>query len=250
MDLNDYQSPARRFTPKQLALIAGGVILAVAIVVLVVVWIRSRASINRPSLLQQSRATIEQTCTDASDPEACRIEQTKQAAEQNSQSKLCLDLPDADKDGCYWELAVKQQDLKTCGEIKQETYRALCTDEVARDQAIASGTPSRCDMIKDVQQREGCHQALEPKVDSAFEAKVLEANQKQDRNLCDVFEGDQKQDCKERVLIDDPDFDGLATEQEVQVYGTDPRKADTDGDGYNDADEIAAGYNPRGEGKL
>jgi hypothetical protein len=33
-------------------------------------------------------------------------------------------------------------------------------------------------------------------------------------------------------------------------FGTDPRKADTDGDTFPDADEIKNGYNPLGPGQC
>jgi hypothetical protein len=39
------------------------------------------------------------------------------------------------------------------------------------------------------------------------------------------------------TFTDDPDGDGLTTDQEVAL-GTDPLKADTDGDGLNDGDEV------------
>ena len=48
----------------------------------------------------------------------------------------------------------------------------------------------------------------------------------------------------------DSDNDGLTDIEEYKVYGTDPKKADTDGDGYSDGDEIKNGYNPLGEGEL
>lgn len=41
----------------------------------------------------------------------------------------------------------------------------------------------------------------------------------------------------------DSDQDGL-TNSEEKVYGTDPYKADTDGDGYSDGIEVRSGYNP------
>jgi hypothetical protein len=41
------------------------------------------------------------------------------------------------------------------------------------------------------------------------------------------------------------DGDGLSTLDEIAVYGTDPLRADTDGDGVNDGDEVAAGTDPR-----
>ena len=49
--------------------------------------------------------------------------------------------------------------------------------------------------------------------------------------------------------VNDPDQDGL-TNAEEGFYGTDSEKADTDGDGFKDGEEVRAGYNPVGEGKL
>jgi len=40
------------------------------------------------------------------------------------------------------------------------------------------------------------------------------------------------------------DNDGLATLDEIAVYGTDPVNADSDGDGMNDGDEVASGRDP------
>src|SRR5690606_950670 len=42
----------------------------------------------------------------------------------------------------------------------------------------------------------------------------------------------------------DPDGDGIATGPEVVDFGTDPTNADTDGDGVDDGDEIAAAQSP------
>src|SRR5207249_260102 len=42
---------------------------------------------------------------------------------------------------------------------------------------------------------------------------------------------------------EDPDFDALTNFQE-QVHGTNPRSADTDGDGWDDATEILDGTDP------
>ncbi len=42
----------------------------------------------------------------------------------------------------------------------------------------------------------------------------------------------------------DSDADGLSDHYEEAIYYTDPKMADTDGDGFNDGEEIAQGYSP------
>jgi len=43
----------------------------------------------------------------------------------------------------------------------------------------------------------------------------------------------------------DSDRDGLSDSDETGIYHTDPANPDTDGDGYNDGDEVRNGYSPR-----
>jgi len=62
-------------------------------------------------------------------------------------------------------------------------------------------------------------------------------------------------DAREKELGTDPynsdtDGDGLSDYDEVVYWKTDPLKADTDGDSYSDGQEVKAGYNPLGAGKL
>ena len=48
----------------------------------------------------------------------------------------------------------------------------------------------------------------------------------------------------------DSDNDGVADEDEINIYHTDPFKADTDGDGYNDWLELNNGYSPHNPDKM
>ncbi len=48
----------------------------------------------------------------------------------------------------------------------------------------------------------------------------------------------------------DTDGDHLYDADELRFFGTDPNKADSDDDGYDDREELQAGYNPNGEGKT
>lgn len=47
----------------------------------------------------------------------------------------------------------------------------------------------------------------------------------------------------------DNDLDRLYDADELRFFGTDPNKADSDGDGFDDLEELTAGYNPNGEGR-
>lgn len=47
----------------------------------------------------------------------------------------------------------------------------------------------------------------------------------------------------DRLVFSDSDQDGLSDEEE-RAYGTDPNKADTDGDSYSDGTEVKSGYDP------
>jgi hypothetical protein len=57
------------------------------------------------------------------------------------------------------------------------------------------------------------------------------------------------EDLPPGASVIDSDRDGL-TDAEEAIFGTDPNKADTDGDGYSDGAEVAGLYNPAGPGKI
>jgi hypothetical protein len=48
----------------------------------------------------------------------------------------------------------------------------------------------------------------------------------------------------------DTDGDFLFDLEELEVYGTNPLNSDSDGDGFLDGNEVKAGYDPNGTGKL
>lgn len=48
----------------------------------------------------------------------------------------------------------------------------------------------------------------------------------------------------------DTDWDGISDKDEIEKWGTDPLKTDTDGDNYSDGFEIINDFNPKGQGKL
>ncbi|OGF23549.1 hypothetical protein A3D45_01890 [Candidatus Falkowbacteria bacterium RIFCSPHIGHO2_02_FULL_42_9] len=55
---------------------------------------------------------------------------------------------------------------------------------------------------------------------------------------------------RQGLKFKDTDRDGLCDYEEKNIYGTDPRNPDTDGDGMKDGNEVKRGRNPLGPGKL
>lgn len=53
----------------------------------------------------------------------------------------------------------------------------------------------------------------------------------------------------EEMAKDDADKDGVSTLLEQYYYKTNPKAADSDGDGFTDGQEIKRGFNPKGAGK-
>ncbi len=250
-------------SPKQLAIIAGGVIVAIVIIGFVVRLVRGDQNQSFEPTLKDQQKSIEQTCDKSEDKAACVRTLSGQTAIQSGQVELCKELEPEEYDGCVWEAADAKGDASLCETIVDAGNKQLCVDTIYLTQALESGNAALCDKIQNQEKQAGCKQvALGPVTAENCASRgqpneycemlqlAVEANQKQDPRVCDMLGDERISNCRERVEIDDPDFDGLSTIQETGTYGSDPDKSDTDSDGYKDGDEVAAGYNPNGSGKL
>lgn len=250
-------------SPKHLAMIAVGFVLAILIVVFVLRWVNKDSGSTLKQTLTQHQSSIEQTCAQSDDQKACLETETKKSAVQLGMVEACIKLIGEEYDGCVWEVADQKQDASLCEPIVNEQHRTICSDSILFSRARQSRDESDCGMIKNVEKQAGCLLAIAEPItgencaargqDPAFCKMLivaLEARTKQDRRICYQLTGDEVSYCVEHLERDDPDFDGISTLQETDFYQTDPYKADTDGDGYSDGDEVAAGYNPSGTGKL
>lgn len=264
MNLNDYPTEQKQISWKPVVIIAGGILIAVFLVIGVVRLISGR---NETALqikqVETQRTAIEQACENTKNKETCVQQQTQKLASQTGNVLFCEGLTDKSYDACVWELAGEKKDPAQCDGIKNEAWKQMCSDSLLYDIAVNAGDAKLCDKIQNENKRLGCHNGLEPvtaencaslgKDPSECELLVVvkEANLKQDSRVCDkLADVGRAEYCKEELLlVDDPDFDDLDNRQE-KLYGTDPYKADTDGDGYSDSKEISSGYNPNGQGKL
>lgn len=258
---NDHPSESTPISLKPIAIIGGGFVVAGVILFLVVRWLKGGPDelILNPVDLANA---VEENCAQSADPEVCKKIKLEGNAVLHKEVALCETLSGDDKDGCIWEVAISLMDPEVCVSIINASSGALCQDGIAYDLAVASGDPLFCDKIKDTSKAAGCRNGLQPVTAQNCTAlqkdpalchmlSVSEqAKQKQDRRLCDTLSGDDRTSCQEQVLIDDADFDGLSTSQEIDVYGSNPDSADTDADGYQDGAEVEAGYDPAGPDKL
>ena len=237
--------------------------IAIVVIGFVIRLVRGNQNQSFEPSLKDQQESIEKTCEGSEDKPACIRTLSGQAAVQTGQVELCKELEPQEYDGCVWEAADAKSDASLCETIADAGNKQLCADTIYLTQALESGNVALCDKIQDQNKQDGCvYVALGPVTaencvsrgqESGFCEMLqvtLEANQKQDPRVCDKLNEERALDCRERVEIDDPDFDGLSTIQERGTYGSDPYKSDTDGDGYKDGDEVAAGYNPNGSGAF
>lgn len=264
MPFSDYPTEQKQIPWKQIAVVAGGVVIAVVLIILAVRWIGGKREVEiQIEQVNNQKAAIEQSCETTIDKTACVEQQMQKLASQTGNVLFCEGLNDYAYDACVWDLASDQKDPLLCESIQNEDWKQRCVDGNYYAIAVDEGDAKLCDKIQNENKRNGCHRGLEPvtaencvsvggKLEECQFLNVVKlANQKQDARLCDQLSNEEQAELceKEYLLIDDPDFDGLETDEEF-VYKTDPYKPDTDGDGYNDLQEIFAGYNPLGPGKL
>lgn len=83
------------------------------------------------------------------------------------------------------------------------------------------------------------------------EGRKTVKNKEQTQDSTSAVSQKKQKDTRKPIRkgLDDDDKDGLLNWWEYE-YGTNPKKKDTDNDGYTDKEEIKNGYNPTGEGEL
>lgn len=273
MDLNDYAQPQKPLPWKPIALIAGGVVLLLVVIFVVVRLVQN--SRQEDALLQNGgfqTATQLKDCENSANPDACREALVSDMAQSSGDAEMC-DLLESqeDKDNCYWSVARSTQDVKLCAGLSVEEQANRCADGINESQALALVDPALCDEIQDTARQTRCKETLAGPITSGnceqrkpeacddiglYEQALVSLNTSDCDGIVDESIRLSCYDAVEDALVDaeektseDADEDGLTAIQEAQ-YGTDPENPDTDGDGYTDGGEVAAGYDPNGSGKL
>lgn len=99
--------------------------------------------------------------------------------------------------------------------------------------------------------------AAEDEEETIDEEDVVDEDEEEEESPAALLDSDgdgltnaQEVEAGTSVTMTDTDGDGLGDREEVEVYETDPRAVDSDGDTYLDGAEVSSGYNPNGPGRL
>jgi hypothetical protein len=187
-------------------------------------------------------------------------------------SENCGRLADEYKDRCFENLALEKKDLKLCDSISDNNIKNACKISLVKAQAVEQKNISLCDGITDKIEKINCQEEVisqqdkiefcdenyikQNKITQTCQSIIWAKKAYQEVNLgyCQKIPlADNKDICLQEVnnmlLHLDSDNDGLTDKEETEVYRTNPKNPDTDGDGYKDGDEVRNGYNPLGPGK-
>lgn len=263
MPFGDYPTANARTIPyKWIGIIGGGIVLAVVIVG-VVIRLISSSSDTMINTTEESLDSLLANCETEAQPASCRQALVTRVSQTVEGAAVCGKLKGKEADTCYWSFAVDHHQPELCASVQDETNATRCLDSAQFELAKETSDVLQCDKIKDERKLQACKKWFEPALTSQNCASlgydgpfcqsvaVLEkAHQAQDPDVCKELGEEQRiLACREQVVVDDPDFDGLATMDE-SLYASDPRNPDSDKDGYKDGDEVASGFSPTGPGKL
>jgi len=267
--MNGYDQTTETQRPpwKIVALVAGAATLAVALIIGAILFVRSRQRVEiateNMDRINSQLATSLAGCAQEPDPDACRKKKVLLAAQATGAASVCEQLEGVDHDACVWTVASDRKDPESCAAIFDDARRNYCSDVLYLKAAISSMDGTTCQKIVGDKAKASCLATIAGPVtvsncaergkDAAFCSDLAAMNaaiSASDLEACKAISTTElRAECEDAIGIPDFDKDGLDAEEEAQ-YGSSDRLADTDGDGYSDKDEIEAGYNPNGDGKL
>lgn len=270
------QEEEQVLTPRRKRPILLGLVLAVLVVIIgggIVLYLRGDIRLpGAPTALPKVMEKIkngQSKCDGAKDAEKCLSELTLDEAVAGKQAEACEKIKKVDlRDGCYSAIAGEMSDEKICQGIHRIKARDECVGAVIFTRAIKGTDTALCATIVSESWKDGCFNRIfelrgaldycdtvgERKTRCVEIVSYRDAIRVGNPKLCSKIEDKETMlDCEEVAIgsaaLMDSDNDGLTNEQEAQL-GTDPRNPDTDGDGFKDGDEVKAGYNPKGAGRI
>ncbi|MFH1252815.1 MAG: hypothetical protein V1664_00570 [Candidatus Uhrbacteria bacterium] len=247
-------------------------------------------SVRREAMIEKVSNELDNSrvaCEKEKNSSFCFSQKVETAALQVGAVELCQKLSGQDLVECVWRVAQEKSDIEACALLSEKDSQSNCRDLIYRDLAGTNFDLAQCEKItkeivrtrcvntvsKQIARDKGCQgtgvdQSLCDSL-TAFDAAVTSEDPDQclllinndDQLSCldIVGSGDKDHDDLEASFEArlgtsdenvDSDNDSLSDHEEYYEYGTNPAKADTDGDGYSDGVEVKGGYNPLGSGQL
>ena len=196
------------------------------------------------------------SCADDMDPKACEDRARASAARTTGQSSVCSGLKDGPLMDCITLIAMDTSDPSLCSALSGSD-ETTCVDAATLRQAKKNSDYGLCATINNEEKKAACQAQLVNVViendecqkygisDSVcgYPAKLAAVVLSGDPSGCSQFDDAQKAGCEDMFTSLDQDGDGLSLLEEYKL-GTSDTKADTDGDGYTDSQEVASGHDP------
>ncbi|MBI2551004.1 hypothetical protein HYV73_01510 [Candidatus Uhrbacteria bacterium] len=246
--------------------LVGVAVFVVALLVVGMIFFFSRRATQRSvkEAAQQAASQVSgQECDAAIDRQACLDRLKAEAMGGQGKVGACKDLAADLKDACLWQAANASMDASACEGLSTQESKDACADLQYRAQATNGLKIDACANIKDEASRVSCESFF-------FTGLTIDQCNQMNRpaDVCDGLSKKQaaiaarnpdfckeialeliRIDCLDIVGSGDRDGDGLDAYTEAK-YGSSDTNVDSDGDGYQDADEVRSGYSPAGPGRL
>ena len=196
------------------------------------------------------------SCATDKDPKACEDRARADAARSTGQSSVCKGLTERELANCVALIAMDTGDKDICAQLSGED-QSVCEDSAMLVAAKKAKDYGACSSISNAEVKVSCQDQLVAVVVAAgecakygieeticgFSAKVDAVVASGNPAGCEQFSGEQQAGCEDMFSSLDQDADGLSLLEEYKL-GTSDTKADTDGDGYTDSQEVASGHDP------
>lgn len=195
------------------------------------------------------------SCAAEKDPKACEDQARADAARMTGQASVCSGLDDGPLMDCITLIAMDDADPSLCS-VLSGSDETTCVDAATLRKAKKDGDYGLCADIQNEEKKVACQTQLVKVVIENNECQkygISEATcdypaalaavvASGDPSGCNQFEGSES-GCEDMFSSLDQDRDGLSLLEEYKL-GTSDTKADTDGDGYTDSQEVASGHDP------
>lgn len=237
-----------------------GLIVGLVIIVLLSIVLIVRGNVRENSNAAVVRSASDQIDECGNDVE-CRDRILNSLGAEAGEINACRNLDGTELASCIRSQALTTKSVAVCNKLSGDD-RDLCRDRVYFSLAGEEVNHLTCKNIKDEELRVSCARSVYVESIDSLEAcsdlpnpvneeckvryqgnDIYESAQ---ADACDSLESSSIQVCRSLQLITDFDGDGLTLREELDL-GTSDTNRDSDGDGFDDATEIANGFNPLGE---